>query len=165
MYFKKHLMAVFLLLISLCGYTQNIEKYQSIMILNFFNYIELPTYDPKIYIGVIGNSKVLTELDHLISERHVDKYCVKRVKSFEEIKKYHVIFLPASQNHIFDKLLKLSEGTSLLIITENEECVKKGAGIGFYQEGNKLKFAINKGALKNRNIKVLNKLITLAKVY
>ncbi|MDW3192977.1 MAG: YfiR family protein [Cytophagales bacterium] len=141
--------------------SQDLSKYHALFIGKFIDYIDWP--DPgQLTIGVVGNSRVMIELQSTIEKR--GKARVKKIAGVADISDCDLLFIPASQSKLFTTLNQASDNKPVLIVTEEESLAFQGAGISFYVEGGKLKFIINKSAVESRNLKVSSNLIGLAKV-
>lgn len=135
------------------------SKYQALYLFNFTKYIDWP--GEQVTIGVIGNSPVLIELESLAKNSKVK---LLKIAGSESVSSCDMIFLPEAQSRNFDLIQSKLNGSPIILVTENESLVSKGAEMGFYTENNKLRFAINKGELDATGMKVSNTLFGQARI-
>lgn len=145
-------------------YGQDLGKYQALYIYNFTKYIQWPKADQELVIGVLGSGTINRELEKMVNNKGADKLKFVKLSSFDNLNKCDIIFLAKDQERNLKLVLEKTDGKSILIISESEKSVEKGAGISFFLENEKLKFSINKGAVESRNMKISSSLLTLAKV-
>lgn len=144
---------------------QDVEKVQAIFILNFTKYIQWPATSGEMTIGVFGNSRVLLELNSLAAKKADLKVNIIKIASESEIASCDVIFIPEEQYRNLSTIESAVNGNAVLIVTETEMPIQESkGGIGFYMENNKLKFVINRSHIEDKNMKVSNNLLGLAKV-
>ena len=139
---------------------------QAIFIVNFTKYIQWPDEaGEKTTIGIYGESDVSAELQKLLSLKSSLNLHVKRISTAAEVASCDVVFIPSSAYDALSQVEAASQQHSVLIVTETEMPVEANqGGIGFYMENQKMKFIINRAHVENRNLKVSNNLLGLAKV-
>lgn len=140
---------------------QDLSKYHALFIGKFIEYIDWPDQG-NLTIGVVGNSRVMIELQNTIEKR--GKARIKKIAGVNDITDCDILFIPASQSKLFSTLNQASNGKAVLIVTEEESLASQGAAISFYTEEGKLKFIINKSAVESRKLKISSRLLGLAKV-
>lgn len=160
---KTYLLLLILLFLSgnYDSLAQDLSKYHALFISKFIDYIEWPD-DGKLTIGVVGNSRVLIELQNTVEKRGEAR--LKKVAGMEGVEDCDIIFIPSSQNKLFSRLKDATSGQNVLIITEDESLAARGAGVSFYTEGGKLKFIINQSVVASQQLKVSKSLLVLARV-
>ena len=78
------------------------------------------------------------------------------------LKKCNIIFLAGRDTSALNKTLKILGGRPALVITESEGFAQLGSGINFVVKNNKIKFEINRSALKKKGIDVSSYLLNIA---
>ena len=136
------------------------SKYQALYLYNFTKYIDWS--GEQITIGVIGNSPVLIELESLT--RNNGKITLLKIAGSESVNSCDMIFLPESQSRNFDLIQDEIGSGPVILVTENEELITKGAEMAFYTKNSKLKFIVNKQALDETGIKMSMTLLGQARV-
>ena len=145
---------------------QDVDKVQAIFIVNFTKYILWPEKaDASMTVGVFGNSRVLLELESLITKKPDLKLSVIKIVSSEEVDQCDIIFVPEEQYKNLGTIAAAVQGNPVLVVTETDEPIHNNqGGIGFYLDNSKLKFTINRCQIENKSMKVSNNLLGLAKV-
>ena len=143
---------------------QSLGKYQALYVYNFTKYIQWPKADQQLIIGVLGSGEINRELEKMVIAKGGSKLKLVKLSSFDNLNDCNIIFLAKDEESSLDLVLEKTQGKSILIISENEKSVEKGAGISFFLEKNKLRFSINKSAVEARNLKISSNLLVLAKV-
>lgn len=145
----------------------SLARYQALYTMRFLKYINWQTSQNEYVIGVVGStSKVLLELTKLTKGRLVNgkKVIVTKITSYANLNRYSVIFLPKTQNSKFYRILRLIKGEDVLLVTEDPNMVRRGAGISFYVVNSKLKFRLNKQTIYARKMTVNSRLLSVATV-
>lgn len=156
------IVAVFSCSICFQAMAQDLSKYHALFIGKFVDYIEWPGGNDNLTIGVIGSSRVLTELQTTVEQRGKAK--LKKIAGIGDATGCDIIFIPSEQNKLFSTIKSAIEGEGVLLITEDKAYAEKGAAISFYTEGGKLKFVINQKVTNAQNLRVSTSLLSLAKV-
>lgn len=156
---------LFLLLLSsvliLQSYAQNIEKYEALMIINFVKYTEWASPESEVRIGILGNSRVLSELDSYIKKGGYN-YSVAKVSYIDQVKNYHVVFIPRSQNKSIDEVLNRTAESKIMLISEDTSISSKVI-FSFFMEGNKLRYSFNQQLADAKGWEVGSKVLQFAK--
>lgn len=143
--------------------TTNYQVY-SLFVVNIAKYSSWPEAGSEFHITVVGKSKVYDELMKQ-SAKGVNglPLKVRQVEAESDIGEPHILYLSDGKSGSLDELLKLTQGKPIMIITEREGLVKKGAGFSFLiTETNTLRFDVNNTELEKRQIKVSRNIAALA---
>ena len=109
-------------------------------------------------IGVWEESEVAAELqDNLKNKGNI---VVKTISTADEAKACEIIYLPKTKSAQLSQLMATA-GNDVLIVTE-EDLAAKGASVSFVQDGSKLRFKINQGALDKAGLQASSSLLSLA---
>lgn len=146
------------------AFGQELGKYQALYIYNFTKYIQWPNTGKQLVIGALGSGTINMELEKMVENKGANKLKFVKLSSFDKLGDCDVIFLAKDQVRNLGVVLEKTKDKSILIISEDEKSVEKGAGISFFLEDDKLRFSINKSAVEARNMKISGSLLTLAKV-
>jgi len=173
---KKHrFRAVVSFMILLLGYSPGqaklidsplVDDYalQTLYIFSFTKYVEWPSGNKAVKIGVVSNDSAeeyLTKMAKAKSTATVE-ISVINTKNETELGTCQIIFIPSNNTHLATRLIDRFGGQPILIITEEADLIKKGASVSFKAVGGKLRFQINEEAAKSRGLKVSSSLIALA---
>ena len=128
--------------------------------------LALDTSQPFI-IGIIGD----TPLKYIVKEIYSSqKIKDKEVKihfisnNIKEIKKCHLLFITKSQEKNLSKILSYTSNKPILTVSDTDGFADKGVLINFYIQENKVRFEINKSAVKKSGLYMSHMLYKLAKV-
>ena len=141
---------------------QDLSRYHAVFIGKFIDYIVWPDKGDHVTIGVVGDSPVLKELQANVEQR--GKGTIKIISEVSDAANCQIIFLPASQGKLFQKIKSVITNKSVLLVTEEEQFAWQGAGISFYVQDGKLRFLLNQSVASAKNLKISSSLLALAKV-
>lgn len=132
---------------------------KALFIYNFTSYVSWPKFNAeKFLIGVVGNTQVKTMLENYTKGRSFAKAPIE-VQSYKAGGNYQMIFVSAAGANDFAKIKKENLGKAVLLITENTLYNKIGAHIGFYVDGDKVNFLVNKEGIEKAGMNVSAKLV------
>lgn len=138
---------------------------KAMFLLNFIKYVEWPSdkINQTITIGVIGDSEIFDALTALASKRSSEGQKVE-IKKFDEkaLATYQMIFISKSENKKIEEIIKKVSLKGILVISEDDKCKIRQAGINLFNQNDKIRFEINLPAVKNSGMKVSSKLIELS---
>ncbi len=142
--------------------TTNYQVY-SLYVVNIAKYSSWPSINGEFNITVFGKSKVF---DELLKQKGKNvnghELNVKQVDNLNDIGQPHIIYLADGKSSSLDDLLKLTEGKSVMIISEREGLHKRGAGFSFVvMENGTLRCDMNITELEKRQIKISKNLTAL----
>lgn len=139
-------------------------KSYTLFLYNFMKYIEWPDKSGDFVIGVMGDSKVRDELLILAAKKKVGgrTILVKTISNPEEILLCNMIYVPSGKTSMMKLIVEKVKGKPILIVGEREGLARRGAGISFVvDDGDVLKFDINKSVLDSHSLKVATILMQL----
>lgn len=147
------------------------HKAYGVFIFTFARFTEWPSQVENSQVfrfAVLGNSNIYDELAASLPGKTINgkKCVVEKVDSPAMLKGYNVVFLPALKSGQLNEVLKQTADLPILIVTEHDGLVKKGAAISFViTDDQKLGFELNETALKERQLRMANQLRSLALAY
>jgi hypothetical protein len=150
-----------LLIMPLVVSAQN-EKFHAIFLYKFIDNVNWPDSRKELRVGIIGDTKVLDEFQKILKARSVSNLIAQKI-TVSEVSTCDVVFVPETHNAVFNRVMENVKSKSILVITEEPDFVRKGAGISFLQGEDKLGFIVNKHALDEKGLKVSTLLLTLGK--
>jgi len=118
----------------------------------------------KIIIGVYGKSVVTKYLHKYIKSKINENKDLKivEVKSFDEILKCNILFMPKIGKLEVTSLLKKLKNKPILTISNNRKFLQKGVMINMYPKGRKVVYNVNKKSVDFANLKLSPKIYKLA---
>lgn len=138
------------------------------MMINFIKFVQWPEpfngpSDTTITIGIIGENNFGNTLDQIegrnIGEKQIS---IRRVYSINQLPGCHVLFIGASESHRSYQILREVAGTPVLTIGEDEDFIRLGGIIRFYNEKNHIRFEINQTAAQKSDLRLSAKLLEVA---
>jgi hypothetical protein len=133
--------------------------------MNIAKYSVWPPSGTEFQITVFGKSKVYDELIKLSGNKTINGMAMKvnQTENVNDLGRQQIIYLSDNKSGSLDEILKITQGKSIMVITEREGLFKKGAGFSFVLlDNNTLRFDINNTDLEKRQIKVSKNLTSLA---
>jgi hypothetical protein len=157
-----YVLCAILFSITVKAQTTNYQVY-SLYVVNIAKHSSWPSVAGEFNITVFGKSKVYDELvkqNGKTVNGHAVK--VKQVESISDIGDPQIIYLADGKSGALDDILKMTEGKSIMIISEREGLHKRGAGFSFIvMENGTLRCDINNTELEKRQIKISKNLSAL----
>jgi hypothetical protein len=146
-------------------FSQDVDyKSYTLFLYNFMKYIEWPDKSGDFVIGVVGESKVKTELLLLAEKKKVGgrNIVVKTIVNTEDALLCNMIYVPSAKTSMLKPIMEKIKDKPILVVGEREGLAKKGAGISFVVDDDDiLKFDINKSVLDSQSLKIANILMQL----
>jgi hypothetical protein len=168
MNFKSKLLFATILFFAGIGASAQLHKPQAAYIYNFTRFIEWPasSMQGEFVIGVLGkNHPITAELKASSAQRTVGSLSIKVVEysSVEQIGNCQILFVPDERSSGLKRINEQFSKSPMLVITEEQDWIPTETTINFLVVDSKLAFKINQNEFKNKNIKVSDKLLALAK--
>jgi hypothetical protein len=163
---KITLVSVFLVCFGYLGsHAQNYQTY-TLYINGLAKFVLWPEEDKvgDFEIYVLGESPLLGELQKMAEKKKLGDRSIKivSIKSMDEFKKGHMIFLPSTQSGKLQEVIAKVGTLSTLIITEHPGLGAKGSDVNFIMKDGKLTFELNQASLAKRKLKAATELTRLA---
>lgn len=137
-------------------------KIQAVFLYKFIENTNWPDGKPALTVGFLGDTPVQAEFEKMLKARNNTNISVRQI-DISGTSQCDVVFLPASQNSKFNPLIESTKSSSILIITEDGGLIRKGAGISFLKEGERVGFIVNKSNLDKRKLQMTGALLSLGK--
>lgn len=139
----------------------------AMFIYHFTKYINWPENDSngEFTIGILGKSPLKEELQLLLKNKTINnqKVSIRPLKETSDDNKFcDIIFIAESESNAIKTISSMVEHHPVLLITEKQGLIQKGAAINFLVINEKLRFEISKTCITNHNLKVSNELLKLA---
>jgi len=162
---RKVSVLILFVFLSISSFGQN-YKYHSLFIFSFTRYVQWPESfnQGDFEITVYGDSPLLSELSNMAQTKKVGERTIKvsKINSISEIKKCHILFIPASKSDQIAEIISKINSQSILLVTEENGLGSKGSNINFIIRDGKLAFELNQVTINKQNLKVSNELSRLA---
>jgi hypothetical protein len=138
-------------------------------IYRFLEYVAWPaqafrTPDEAIVIGATQNDEVTAELSRIVADRlvHGRRLSVVVVKQIERDLPVHVLYVPASDAARLPRAVELARQRPLLLITDLDDGLEKGATINFVQSEGRIKFEVSLEAAARAGLTISSRLLAVA---
>jgi hypothetical protein len=143
--------------------TTNYQVY-ALFVVNIAKYSSWPVTSSEFHITVFGKSKAYDELQKQ-NGKNFNGSVVKviQVDDLKDIGQPNILYVADGKSSQLDDILKVTQGKSIMVITEREGLFKKGADFSFVvMQNNTLRYDINHTGLEKRQIKISKSLSSLA---
>lgn len=145
------------------------ENIIAVYIYNFTKFLEWPNNDSEFfYISVLGKSKITESLYKIAEKEKVNgkKIIIEEIKALNYLKNNSVLFISTDDDNMLPVILKKTTEKNILTISNSQGFANKGVCINFFLVDDKMKFEINRKAIKEAGIIPNTRLLSLAvKVY
>jgi hypothetical protein len=139
---------------------------------NFANFVEWPaaafaSADAPFVIGVMDPDPFGGVLDELAATKKVGtrRIVVLHFANADQLKPCQLLFIgpTVTKAQCVAALARLGDA-AVLTVSDSESAVSPGATIHFVTENNRIRFTVNAGLAKRRDLKISSKILALAKM-
>ena len=139
---------------------------------NFVQFVEWPasafkgTVKAPLQIAIVGNDPFNGMLDRVVAGKVVNGHplVVRHFATAGDVcQPCHVMFVCAQSEQQFGLAMQKLGCAGLLTVGETDGFLDAGGIIRLYQEGNHIRFDVNRGAADRAGLRVSSKLLKLAK--
>ena len=138
------------------------------IIYRFTKYIDWPehTKTGNFVIGVIGETPLYDELVALTKNKSVGKQDIVIRYFSPDARTYnaHIIFVSEEESSHLRRVVDVTEGKPVLILTERSGMISKGACINLVIVSDHLKLEFGKTNIERRNLKIASELLKLGTI-
>ena len=138
---------------------------------NFAQFVQwppdaFPNAHAPLTVCVAGADPFHSEIEQGLNGRMVGGHPIeiRKLKSSDHPTACHMIFIPAGEKKLAEKLLAAAKGSSTLTVGETKGFADLGGVINLTVEEDKLRFEINLDAAMQTRLKISSKLLALAKI-
>lgn len=140
---------------------QTRQSLEARLLFTFINNIEWQEAKPSVNIGVLGNSRILTEISNHIKKNKLP-HRVGKIDYVKEAEKYDLVVVPAGLGLDIDELLEVVGTKNILTVAEEKKIANKDIDICFVDEEGKLRFVVNETNAKKKGLVMGEKLLDYA---
>jgi hypothetical protein len=144
---------------------------KAVFLFNFAQFVEwspevLPQADSPIVIGILGKDPFGAYLEETISDELVNGHplTIKRFSSLKQIARCHILYINPNRSIRIDNVLKVVLGKGILTVSDAGNFAKQGGMIQFIEDDDNVKLRINLNAVKESNISISSKLLSLSEI-
>jgi hypothetical protein len=138
---------------------------------NFAIHVEWPAdaFDGKespLVLNILGKDPCAETLEKALRNKNAQGRPVEvsRVKSLEEFKGCHILFLPDSEKERLPKVVEALKEKSTLIVGESRGLAGQGAAFNFFLEDKKVRVEVNVETAARHRLKIGAKLLKIARI-
>ena len=144
-------------------------KVKSLFLYQISKYVMWPEeMTPKDFkIAVYGDyPELISELQKMAAEkkRGDQSYSVENFKKVSDVKDCYMLYFAHGAEGDISKVMEKIKGRNVLVVTDNDGMIRKGACINFFYEENKQRFEISNENIKGQGLKISAKLSSMARV-
>lgn len=161
---NKLTLMILVLIVVLSKTTVNAQTRQALearLLFTFINNIEWEQEKTSVNIGVLGNSRILTEISNHIKKNKLP-HKVGKIDYVNEAVKYDMVVVPAGLGLDIDELLAVVGTNNILTVAEEKKIENKEIDICFVDEEGKLRFVVNETNAKKKGLIMGEKLLDYA---
>jgi YfiR/HmsC-like len=140
-------------------------------IYNFARLVEwpqssFPQPDSPIVIGIEGTDPFGNILERVLDGKKVNGhgFVIRRLKSLASAKECHILFISASETGRLDEVIRVTNASPVLTISEIPGFANHGGMINLVLEDNKVRFEVNVEAAREADLNISSRLLALAKI-
>jgi hypothetical protein len=143
---------------------------KAVFLFNFAQFVEWPTSklpaDSAIVIGVLGRDPFGVYLDETVQNEKVNGHPLKieRYTNARNVGNCHILFINPSRSIRIENVLETVKGKNILTVSDATGFSKQGGMIHFINEKNRIKLSVNLNSVKESEISISSKLLTLAEI-
>jgi hypothetical protein len=138
---------------------------QAIFLCSLMKYLDWNGSEKKDFvIRVIGNDEVFEELTKTSKARKLNdrNIIVEKMTFSDALGNCDVVFLATVNANQLEKFVAKTGNEPVLIISNKDGYLEKGADINLIEKDGKLAFQLNKASIEKKGIKIAGSLMTMA---
>lgn len=143
-------------------------QWKAAFLLNFPKFIDWPTRPRDVaaplLIGIVGLDPFGRNIDDTVRGNRFPKHptIVKRIDWRDDLTRFHILFISASEEQRVDEILRRVESSDVLTVSDIDGFCTRGGIIAFVTDGDRIRFEVNTDAAQQRKLRVSSKLLSLA---
>ena len=147
------------------------HKVKAQLLYRFTQYVVWPESafenpDSPLKIGVVGNDKILDELEKNVSGKLIGEHPIEIVRGsmIDRDHDCHVVFVDKSKSDSTPKFIGSHRESAMLTVGDAADFTQVGGVIRLFEKDRKLRIEINVDAAERAQLKISSKLLSLAKI-
>jgi YfiR/HmsC-like len=143
---------------------------KAVFLFNFAQFVEWPDSklppDSALVIGVLGKDPFGKYLDETVANEMVNGHRLKveRYSNVQHVGNCHILFINPGRSIKIDDVLNRLRGKNILTVSDEAGFSKDGGMIHFITESNRIKLKVNLASVKESEISISSKLLSLAEI-
>ena len=125
-----------------------------------------PDESKPIVIAIAGKDPFVGKLEQAVKDKTVQhhKIAIRHIKSAEEVRGCHILFIAASEADRMQDYLLAVKGTWILTIGDTPNMAARGVMINLIQRNSGVGFEINRETLEHAGLKASSQMLDLAQI-
>jgi hypothetical protein len=148
-----------------CG-AAAMDEYQAkaAFLYSLLKFVQWPSADGPLMVAVLGDDPFGSRLDEVMKGRSANgrEILLKRVRPSDDVSRYHVVFVSASEGPRVADILKRAQRGPVLTVGDTPTFVEDGGMVRFFVDGERMRFQIGAAAVEQARLKVSAQLLSLA---
>ena len=159
-------------LLGFCGDAAFTEyQVKALFLMTFTKYVDWPATafsgtNAPIIIGVYGENNFGDALPHAVAGRNVNgrSIVIRQIDNTNNLVTCQVLFISRSEKNHEGEILRQLKVSTVLTVGETESFTAQGGAINFLMIDSKVRLEINLAAVRQANLQVSSKLLSVADV-
>ena len=139
--------------------SQRTTQYKSLLVYKISEYVVWPNNPEKVNIGTFGRTEVHDVLTKFARKK--DHMTVSSLNQVSDLGNCHLVYLPEEQSGLLSDIRSKIGNTSVLIVSEDKDMIRKGADVVIFMDNGKLKYVVNEGSIMAKGMTPSRKLAAL----
>ncbi len=142
---------------------------KAVFLSNFSQFVKWPDKSfadesAPFVIGIAGDDPFGGALERAVRGQAVGghKIILKHGRKADDLRGCQIVFISKSEKSRTAEIVSALQG-SVLTVGEGEDFTRQGGIIGFFMDGGKVRFDINRGAAQRANLQISSRLIKISK--
>jgi hypothetical protein len=147
------------------------REVKAALIFNITRFVEWPVAafaspGAPLIVAVIGNDEVSDAIGPMLLRNNVNGHPLelRRVRTVDEARKCHVLYVAGSEKRNADSILKALRGTSTLLVADMEDFAARGGHINLVLQDQRVQVFVNTKSTEDSHLVVSAKLLALARI-
>ncbi len=145
------------------------HEIKAAMLYKFLSYVEWPpsTFrnDHEPYrIGIVGSSRLEKELRRITHDQTINNRAIEifRVRDTDDLDEPHMVFVGQKSENLLPALARLAEKSCFLVVTEDDDGIKKGSTINLRVINDRVGFDVSLVSANKCSFKLSARLLSVA---
>lgn len=147
-----------------------VPQIKAAMVFNMAKYVDWPpdTFardDSPLVICTAGGGSMTAAME-ILQGKQVKGHpvVVHQLSGAGESRSCHILVMGSVEPNALQNFLHKTSRQAVLTVSDRESFARSGGVVGFYREGNKLRFEINNEAAQEHRLKIGSQLLKLARI-
>jgi hypothetical protein len=147
------------------------QEVKAALIFNITRFVEWPANAfaspaAPLVVAILGQDDVSDVLEPMVLQKSVNGHplVVRRVRTVEEARKCHVLYVASSEKKRADAILEAVGDASTLTVADIENFAKRGGHVNLVLDDQRVQVFVNPSRAEESHLKISAKLLSLAHI-